>query len=277
LRCFEKVPSCAIIELEETASPQFVKEGSIILGPGDTVPDDRLLLILRGEVVVVIMDIEVKTLKAGETIGLLRYLKLPVMPSNCFIIAKTSCDMIRISQTPLDDIEQNEIYEEDLKRWATAKRTLSGGPIYDQYGFETGYGGIVATDCIEKSDVFSVCSPEFVKQIPTLVEDVVFYPGEKLCCEGDPGDRMFFIQTGRIRIQVTGLDDEMIDAYGTVGDMACIGLVNEQTATAVAETHVWARVLYKPLLNRALSAFDGEERRLTGARDRGNLGMFDDD
>merc|ERR1712151_56261 len=44
LRCYEKVPPHSIVELEETASPQFVKEGSIILGPGDTIPDDRLLL-----------------------------------------------------------------------------------------------------------------------------------------------------------------------------------------------------------------------------------------
>merc|ERR1711971_1434030 len=122
----------------------------------------------------------------------MRYLKLPVMPQNCYIVAKTSIDLIRIGYAPMEEVEQNEIYEEDLKKWTTAKRTLSGGPIYDQYGFETGYGGILADDCIEKSDVFSVCSTDFVKQIPQLVEDVIFYPGEILCREGDPGDRMFF-------------------------------------------------------------------------------------
>jgi len=142
------------------------------------------------------------------------------MPTNCTITASTPCDLVRIPQGPMDEAEKNESFEDDLAKWTTAKRTLSGGPIYDQYGFATGYGEVLATDCIERSDVMSVCSRSFVNQIPKLV--------------------------------------------------------NDQPSTAIAETHVWARVLYKPLLKRALSAFDGEERRLTGARDNSAKGLFDD-
>lgn len=281
LRAFEKVPVAVTMQLEELASPMYCKAESTMFDVGENVPDDALLLILRGEVVVSIMGIEVRTLKRGDTIGLMRYLKLPMeefgMDSNVRIVAKTPCDAIRIPHGPMDEAEENELYEDDLLRWFTAKKILSGGPILDQYGFETGYGGVLATDCIEKSEVFSVCSPGFVAQIPKLVEDVILYPGEPLCREGDPGDRMFFIVAGRVRIQMIGVDDEMVEPFGTVGDTACIGLVNEQPSTALAETHVWARVLHKPLLQRALVAFDGEERRLTGARDSGGAGLFDDD
>jgi signal-transduction protein with cAMP-binding, CBS, and nucleotidyltransferase domain len=264
--------------MEEKAAPRYAKEASRILGRGERVPDDELLLILRGEAIVSIMGIEVRTLRQGDTIGLLAYLRCNVKPSNCVIVASKihPCDLMRIPYGPMDVAEQNEAMEDDLRKWTTAKRTLSGGPIYDQYGFATPYGSIFATDCIEKSEVFSVCSPEFVSQIPELVEDQCFYPGDILCNVGDPGDRMFFIQAGRVRLKVLGAEDEMKNAYDTVGDMACIGLINEQPSTAVAETHVWARVLYKPLLNRALSAFDGEGNRLTGARDSGAAGLFDD-
>lgn len=276
LRCFERVPVAVIMQMEEEASPMYCKAESQVFLPGQNVPDDRLLLILRGEISVFIMGVEVRTLTAGDTIGLLRYLKLPAEKTNTLIVAKTACDLIRVPQGPMDLAEENEMYEDELARWFTAKRTLIGGAILDQYGFETGYGGVLRTRCIEESDVFSVCSKGFVSQIPQLVEDMAYYPGEKLCVAGDPGDRMFFIQAGRVRVQMIGVDDEMHEPGDTIGEQACIGLVNEQPSTAIAETHVWVRVLHKSLLQRALTAFDGEERRLTGARDRGNAGMFDD-
>jgi len=277
LRCFERVPVAVIMQLEEASSPMYCKAQSIVFGPGEVVPDGCLLLVLRGEVAIRIMDAEIGKYTAGDVIGLMEYLKLPVKPSNTTLVAMTACDLMRIPHEPMDEAEENEIYEDELNRWMTAKRTLNGGAILDQYGFETGYGGVLRESCIEESEVFSVCSPGFVAQIPNLVEDVCYYPEEILCKAGDPGDRMFFIQAGRVRLKMVGVEDEMVEPGGTVGEQACIGLVNEQFCTAVAETHVWARVLHKCLLQRALVAFDGEERRLTGARDRGNAGVFDDD
>jgi len=277
LRCFERVPVSVIMQLEELSSPMYFKSESLMFDAGQDVPENQLLLILRGEASVQIMGTEVRSLKAGDTIGLLQYLKLPVDPSNTRIVCKTPCDLIRIPQGPMDEAEQNEMFEDDLSRWFTAKRTLNGGAILDQYGFETGYGGVLQTRCIEESEVFSVCSPGFVAQIPALVEDVCFYPGEEVCHAGDPGDMMWFIKSGRVRLKMIGVDDEMVEPGGTVGEQACIGLIGEHPSTAIAETHVWARVLHKSLLQRSLVAFDGEERRLTGARDRGNVGLFDDD
>jgi len=276
LPTFLKVPVAVTMQLEELGSPMYFKAKSRMYAVGEDVPEQAMLLILRGEAVVSIMGIEVRTLKTGDTIGLLTFLKLPCLRSNVTIIAKTPIDLIRIPQGPMEDAEVNEIYEDELQRWFTAKRTLIGGPILDQYGFETGFGGVLATRCIEDSDVLSVCSEGFRAQVPSLVEDMVFYPGEKLLLAGDPGDRMYFIQAGRVRMQMIGVEDEMVEPGGTVGEHACIGLVNEQPSTAVAETHVWTRVLHKPLLKRALAAFDGEERRLTGARDRESAGIMDD-
>jgi len=263
LRCFERVPVAVTMQLEEICSPQFCMSSCQMFGPGENVEDDSLLFILRGEAVISIMGIDVRTVKTGDTIGLLRYLKLPVSDTVCTIRATKPCDMIRIPQGPMDDAEENEIYEDELNRWFMAKRTLMGGAILDQYGFETGFGGFLAERCIEDSKVFEVCTRGFVNQIPKLVEDVIFYPGEQLCKEGEPGVCMFFVKAGRVRVQMIGVEDEMVEPGGTVGEHACIGLVNDQPSTAIAETHVWARVLYKPCLKKALMAFDADARNLT--------------
>jgi len=276
LRCFAKVPQHVIAELSDLAALQFCKEHSVILAPGEDVASDSLIVILRGEAVISIMGIEVRTLKAGETIGLMRYLKLPVLPSNCTITAKVACDLIRIPQRPMDEVELDDLYEEDLRPWMEAKSTFAGGPVLDQWGFETEHGGILAADCVVKSDVFSPCSPDFVSQMPSLVEDRIFYPGEKLCYAGEPGDCMFFVQSGRVRLQMIGVGDEMVEPGGCIGDLACIGIIDSQLATATAETHVWVRVLYRSLLRRSLSAFDGEERNLKGPRVQRSEGIFDD-
>jgi CRP-like cAMP-binding protein len=276
LRCFERVPTAVIMQMEDLASPCYYKQDSILFSPGEEVPDDCLLLILRGTVTISIFGMEIRRLTVGDTIGLMKYLKLPTMATNTTITAATPVDLMRVHQSPMDEAEENEMYEDELIRWFTAKRTLQGGAILDQYGFETGYGGRLRDRCIEESDMLSVCSPGFVSQIPKLVEDRIYYPGEKLCVAGGPPDCMFFIQAGRVRMQMLGVPDEFVEAGGTVGEQACIGLVNDQPSTAIAETHLWVRVLYKSLLQRALVAFDGEERRLTGARDGGHGGVFDD-
>merc|ERR1719498_1929229 len=115
-------------------------------------------MILRGECQVSIMGVPIRTLKPGDTIGLMRYLKLPVVPTVTTIIATTACDFLRIPQHPMDEAEENELYEDELAKWFTSKRTLNGGAILDQYGFETGYGGVLKDRCIEESELFSVCS-----------------------------------------------------------------------------------------------------------------------
>merc|ERR1719149_197326 len=117
------------------------------------------------------MDIPVFTYKTGDTIGLFRYLKLPVLPSVVTIRAITPVEAVRIPQKPMEQAEdlgaEGEPWEKELQTyWFESLRELGGGAILDEYGFDTGFGSILATRCIEDSVLFGCCDPKFVAQIP---------------------------------------------------------------------------------------------------------------
>lgn len=130
-------------------------------------------------------------------------------------------------------------------------------------------------DCVEESEVFGACSETFVEQIPLLVEDLAFWPGEKIYNQYDKGNFMYFIRAGRCRLEILGRKDhELVDAGTTLGEMAVLDQVPHYVETAVAETHVWVRALHKKLLLRSLSSFPEEEKSLRGQARGGGGGTF---
>merc|ERR1711988_968984 len=106
------------------------------------------------------------------------------------------------------------------------------------FGFPIGGGGVFATDCVEKSEIFQACSEAFVSQIPGLVEDMAFFPGDVLYKQGEEGEVMYFIQAGRVRMKTFGVKKlDYADAGATIGDMAVLGHIAGHGQTATAETH----------------------------------------
>jgi len=278
LRLFEGVPEPCLARLEREAAPRFFKKGSIIVPTGGTLEDDNLLFLVRGEVSVSILGIEVRVLRAGDVLGLHRFLGLPAGPSQAEIVALTPCDALSVRRSTLQAVLEDENFEIPLAVLKNAISVLGGGNILDAFGFPIGKkAALFVPDCIETSDVFKVCSQVFVAQIPRLVEERAYWPGEKLFSQGDDGDFMFFVQSGRVELQQLGRKDhEEPDTGCTLGDMAALDQVPCHTETAVATTHVWVRALHKRLLKRALTSFPEEERRLTGARKGAGGGCFDD-
>jgi CRP-like cAMP-binding protein len=280
LNVFEGVPGSVIARLEREAKPLYYRAGASILVPGDTAPDDALLFIVRGKARISIMGMEVRILNTGDTIGMHRFLLLPCGPSVADIVAVEPCDILSVQRSTIEVALQDDRIEEAMSKFRQAASVLGGGAILDAFGFPV--GGVearLATDCIETSEVFRVCSESFVAQIPTLLEERAYWPGERLYEQFGDGEFMFFIQAGRVRLQVLGRkEDEIVNAGSTLGDMACLGQVSNHVETAVAETHVWARGLHRRLLQRALMSFPEEERRLTGAaQEKGAGGLFDDE
>jgi len=277
LRVFEKVPEPVVARMEAEAAPRYFKQGSIILGVGSTVEDDMLLFLLRGEVKVSILGIETRRLGVGDVIGVHRFLGLDAPPSNAEIMATSACDVMAVRRSTMLEALSEEKYEDDLAPYKNAQRVLGGGDILDAFGFPIGGGSKYSPQCIEKSEVFKVCSEQFVAQMPQLVEEMAFWPGEKLFSQGDVGHFMFFIKAGRVRLEVLGRrKHEIVGGGAVVGDMAALEQVPCHTETAYAETHVWARMLHRKLLRRALSSFPEEEKRLLGAASAGLGGVLGD-
>jgi len=278
LRIFEGVPSPVLSRVEKEALPRYYKAGSIILAAGARVEDDALLFILRGEARISILGIHTRTLGVGDCIGVHRFLELNCPLGQAEYTAVESCDILALQRSSMAEALDDDRYEDEMQPYKNGKRVLGGGDILDAFGFPIGGGAKFCPDCIEKSEVFSVCSQQFVAQIPQLVEDIAYWPGEKLYSQGDIGTFMYFIQAGRVRLEVLGRKEhEIVDGGATIGDMACLGQVSSHVETAIAETHCWIRVLHRRLLQRALSSFPEEERRLTGSAGNGNVGLFDDD
>lgn len=272
VRIFEGIPVQVLARLLDEASPRYYRQASMVLNKEESVEDDALLLILRGDVQVYVMGIETHTLGPGDTLGLLQYLDLHVPPSPCEYMALTAVDAICIPRGPMKEALADDRYEDTVLKFKRAIKVFSGGEVTDEFGFPIGGGGTFATDCVETSEVFAACSKPFVNSIGSLVEDISFFPGEYLFKQGDVGNAMYCVQAGRIKTTITGVKKpEFIDAGGTVGEMAVLGQTPGHACTAVAETHVWARVLHKRLLDRALKAYPGDVHRMGGAKGGGGF------
>lgn len=271
---FIGVPEPVLRRLEADSEPKFYKTGSILLALGAAVEEDMLLFILRGEVKVSILGIQTRTMGVGATIGVHRYFGLDCPPGQIEIVATAPCDVMALKRETMAWALEEEKFEDDLMPYKNGRSILAGGQILDAFGFPIG-SAKYAPNCIEESEVFRACSEQFVAQMPKLVEEMVFWPKEKLYSQGDPGDYMYFIKAGRVRLEALGRKQhEVLGGGATIGEMACLDQVPSHVETCFAETHVWVRALHKKLLRRVLSSFPEEERRLMG-KASGGKGLFD--
>eukprot|EP00747_Dinoflagellata_sp_TGD_P121392 gnl/TRDRNA2_/TRDRNA2_173420_c0_seq1.p1 gnl/TRDRNA2_/TRDRNA2_173420_c0~~gnl/TRDRNA2_/TRDRNA2_173420_c0_seq1.p1 ORF type:complete len:1194 (+),score=226.87 gnl/TRDRNA2_/TRDRNA2_173420_c0_seq1:348-3584(+) len=268
IQCLEGVPPSAIAKLESEARHGYFKVGVKILAAGSFVENDCLMVMLRGQARVTIFGTEVRILKEGDVIGLQRFMGLEMPSPSTDIHAIDTCDVICLTRKSMDELLANHKYIDDLAKFSQAVRILSGAPIVDALGFPlTEEGKACVPDCVEKSKVFSECRADFVSQIPQFVEDIAYWPGDKLFKHGDPGDFLFFIKVGRVKTKVVGsFEEEVFSAGDNLGETAVLSIGDPHKLTAICETHVWARVLSRKLLVRALKSFPEEEKRLMGRK-----------
>jgi len=277
IRIFQGVPPAVTARLVEEASPRYFRQGSRILEKGQEIEDHAVLLVLRGELQISILNIETRKLGPGDTVGLFHYLGLPVAPHQCEIMAVSAVDALCIPRDPMFEALLDDRYDDAVHNFKDTIRILKGGEIVDAFGFPLGGGGVFAEDCVEKAEIFAACSAPFRAQLNLLIEDVVYFPGETLFKEGDDGDVMFFLQSGRVELKTLGSKkNEFADAGACIGDMAVLGQTPGHYATAVAVSAVWARALDKRLLNRAFASFRSDEGRVFGAASAPRVGVFDD-
>jgi NTE family protein/lysophospholipid hydrolase len=116
-------------------------------------------------------------------------------------------------------------------------------------------------------------------------EPVALYGGERLFRQGDPGDSLYIVVSGRLRVEATAADGTRtrlaeLGAGETVGEMAVIsGEPRSATVYATRDTqlarlsresvdrvvirhpHAMLRMLTTPLVSRLRSASRGEQRR----------------
>lgn len=265
LRVFADVPPAVVERLDAEVEPKFFRAGSVILQPGQQLPGNNAYFLLRGELSVSMLGLELRRVRCGEMVGLLAFMGMEVPPAKTEVVAVQTCEFSVVQKRILDEAMKDDEFEDAFAKYRASVSVLAGGPILDAFGFPVteGGGGGPAEDCVQNSTVFAVCDLWFRQEIPQFVEDVAFFPGDQLYKQGEEGKVVYFIRCGRVQLQVLGRKQHVIVGAGaTLGDLAILGLTAGQLETAVAETHVWARALHKCLLQRALSSFPEEEKRL---------------
>jgi len=73
--------------------------------------------------------------------------------------------------------------------------------------------------------------PEFLKQAGARSER--FEAGDRIFLQGDKGDCMYVVRSGRVNIQAAGMVLETVETPGVFGEMALID-GSERSATAIA-------------------------------------------
>eukprot|EP00438_Fugacium_kawagutii_P035199 Skav204733 [mRNA] locus=scaffold1854:107609:121016:+ [translate_table: standard] len=191
LPVFNKLPASLLSDVLEEAKPVYYRPSSLLYSAGERVEDDSMLFVLRGELQLVIMGIEVRRIGAGAAgaaaargyVGLHHFMGLECPDPNAEVSDQRQSTM----QKALDD----ELMEDDMlprldciealapavaprpvwstvvggESWYTAsQRVLAGGEILDAFGFPVGDGSALVAvhrwppraknmpDCVEQSE-----------------------------------------------------------------------------------------------------------------------------
>jgi serine/threonine-protein kinase len=106
---------------------------------------------------------------------------------------------------------------------------------------------------------FSVIEPDDLEQISALMEQRVFRPGQYLIRRGEPGDAMYVIRNGHVRVPLLDSSGNERSVFrlaegDCVGEMALL-TGEPRNADVIAETDVRAVVIHRAVLRPMLGDY----------------------
>lgn len=105
------------------------------------------------------------------------------------------------------------------------------------------------SDMIAFQDSIFSADPEIMASVEVLSQIQIAEPEEALITQGDGGDDVYFVLSGRVRVSVYSKDGaeiwlDLLKPGAVFGEMSALGL-GRRTATVTAETDVRLRVFTK--------------------------------
>jgi CRP-like cAMP-binding protein len=99
---------------------------------------------------------------------------------------------------------------------------------------------ILEAEDLRKVEMFKILTDEELGEIIPLMSTIEVAPGTLIFKEGDPGDALFVILNGEVRISkdIHGVGEEalaFLHAGSYFGEMALVGEVHPRSASALAE------------------------------------------
>jgi CRP/FNR family cyclic AMP-dependent transcriptional regulator len=90
---------------------------------------------------------------------------------------------------------------------------------------------------LKSIDLFSQIPGEDLSQIALITDEVIFEEGDEIFHEGDPGDTLYFVIDGKVRIHTGGEDLAVLGERQVFGEMALLDS-EPRSASATAQSSV---------------------------------------
>ena len=118
---------------------------------------------------------------------------------------------------------------------------------------------VVDSEQLGEIDLFSKCGPQELGKLATLVSVERYRKDELIIAEGSPGDRIFFIRGGGVRVvkSIPGVGDEALALLPTssyFGEMALFGDDSVRSADVYADQRTTLFVIFVDELRALLEA-----------------------
>jgi flavin reductase (DIM6/NTAB) family NADH-FMN oxidoreductase RutF len=137
--------------------------------------------------------------------------------------------------------------------WGGDHSLFLGRVEYARYGSGTPllFHGGQYEQLLEKAAVFSTLSPEILEPILASGVERTFPAGETIVRKGEPGDVLYVILEGRVRVERDGRMLESLGEGEFFGEVAVFD-GRPRSADVVAETHVRSLTLSRDVVREAL-------------------------
>lgn len=90
---------------------------------------------------------------------------------------------------------------------------------------------------LKKTDLFSAVSPAILAEVAPVLKSVDFPPGHTIFSEGDPGDCLYLVQEGLVRVERGSIPVAVRRPGDCIGEMAVLDQ-SPRSSTLVAQTQV---------------------------------------
>lgn len=118
-------------------------------------------------------------------------------------------------------------------------------------------------EIVERIPMFSQLSQEFIESIALHLDPAVFTPGDYIFRAGEPGQAMYFIIQGRVKV----VTPDGATVLSRLSDGDCFGEVSlflnkPRTATVIAEDYCDLYALSKNTFNEVISRYPGFAQKI---------------
>ena len=159
-----------------------------------------------------------------------------------------------IHETPLvDGALAHLVARAERSYWGGDHSLFLGHVEYARYGSGTPllFHGGQYEQLLAKAPVFSTLSPELLEPILASGEERAFQAGETIVRQGDPGDDLYVVLEGRVRVERGGRAVESLGEGEFFGEVAVLD-GRPRSADVVAETAVRTLRLSREVVRDAL-------------------------